>query len=94
MLLNDASSKRRLTNRDINFLPFSLTKKNFPTVTFCSVINQSTQNHFLCTDFKILYAELDEDYWPFSFRVLVPCGLWGHCAAVNNKIHSSYAAMT
>lgn len=96
VLLNNVSS-RSLTNRDIHFVLFSLTKRSFQELHFAffSVINRSTQNHFLWPDFNIVYAELDEDCWPFSFRVLsLYCGLWDRCAAVNNKIHSLYAAMT
>lgn len=79
VLLNDVPSRRRLTNRVDNLLSFYLTKRRFQVLhfAFSSVINQSTRNHLLWPDFKILYAELDKDYWPFSFHVLsLYCSLW------------------
>lgn len=80
MLLNYISSGKSLTNRDINFLLFSLTKKrSFQALhfTFSSVINQSTQNNFLWSDFNTLYADLDDDsafQLSCSFTVLRPAG--------------------
>lgn len=79
-LLNYISSGKSLTNRDINFLLFSLTKKrSFQAshFTFSPVINQSTQNNFLWPDFNTLYADLDDDsafQFSCSFTVLRPVG--------------------
>lgn len=88
MLLNDVPSGRRLTNKVDHLLSFALTKRRFQEFhfAFSSVINQSTQNHLLWPDFKILYAELDKGYWPFSFCVLsLYCSLWDRCCAVKHE---------